>query len=366
MARLLTGSTLVLLLVGLAATGCKHPASESEREDKAELVVLVRTAPVERQTVRELVETAGIVGPSLGAEAQVSAQVTGTVVNVLKDEGQEVVVSEPVLEIDAAVLREGVREAEAEVARAQADEALNRKKLARAKGLFAGEIAAAKEVAQAEADHADAAQALARAQATLRVARLQENRSVVRSPIAGTLLHRLVSPGQYVQPETVLFTVAPLDHLDLSCVVPASALDHLHIGAATEIDCPDRDDADSVGEVRLIAPALDPGSGTATVRVAIANEARALRPGMLCRARIVAARHDAVLVVPVSAVTFAEARGKGTVAVVDRDSVAHVREVTTGIREGDRVEIVQGLADGDRVVSEGSYGLADGTKVRLE
>jgi len=46
--------------------------------------------------------------------------------------------------------------------------------------------------------------------------------------------------------------------------------------------------------------------------------------------------------------------------------VAHVREVTTGIREGDRVEIVQGLADGDRVVSEGSYGLADGTKVRLE
>src|ERR1043166_6887031 len=149
MARLRTSSTLVLLLVGLAATGCKYP-SESERDDKAELVVLVRTAPVERQTVRELVETAGIVG------------------NVLKDEGQEVGASEPVLEIDASVLREGVREAEAEVARAQADEELNRKKLARAKGLLAREIAPAKEVAQAEADHADAAPALARAQATLR------------------------------------------------------------------------------------------------------------------------------------------------------------------------------------------------------
>jgi len=366
MARLRTSGALVLLVGLLSALGCRHSASGTEAEHGADLVVLVHTASVERQTVRELVETAGTVGPSLGAEAQVAAQVTGTVVNVLKDEGEEVAASEAVLEIDASVLREEAREAEAEVGRAQADEELNRKKLARAKSLFARGIVAAKEAAEAEAGHTEAAQTLARARATLRVARLQEDRSVVRSPVQGTLLHRLVSPGQYVQPETVLFTVAPMAHLDLSCVVPASELARLHVGEEAEIDCPGPDDADRIGEIRLIAPALDPGSGTATVRVAMANVARAVRPGMLCRARIVAARHDAALVVPVSAVTFAETGRKGTVAVVDGDSVAHVKEVTTGIREGDRVEIVQGLEDGNRVVSEGSYGLADGTKVRPE
>jgi RND family efflux transporter MFP subunit len=365
MARPRTSGALVLLVGLLSALGCKHSPSGTEAEHRADLVVLVHTASVERQTVRELVETAGTVGPSLGAEAQVAAQVTGTVVNVLKDEGEEVAASEAVLEIDASVLREEAREAEAEVGRAQADEELNRKKLARAKSLFARGIVAAKEAAEAEAGHTEAAQTLARARATLRVARLQEGRSVVRSPVQGTLLHRLVSPGQYVQPETVLFTVAPMAHLDLSCVVPASELARLHVGEEAEIDCPGSD-ADSIGEIRLIAPALDPGSGTATVRVAMTNAARALRPGMLCRARIVAARHDAALVVPVSAVTFAETGRKGTVAVVDGDSVAHVKEVTTGIREGDRVEIVLGLEEGNRVVSEGSYGLADGTKVRLE
>ena len=97
MARLRTSGALVLLVGLLSALGCRHSASGTEAEHGADLVVLVHTASVERQTVRELVETAGTVGPSLGAEAQVAAQVTGTVVNVLKDEGEEVAASEAVL-----------------------------------------------------------------------------------------------------------------------------------------------------------------------------------------------------------------------------------------------------------------------------
>ena len=188
---------------------------------------------------------------------------------------------------------------------------------------------------------------------------------MVRSPVQGTVLHRLVAPGQYVQPDTILFSVAPMAHLDLSATVPASELARLRVGQEAEIDCPGPDAASPRGEVKLLAPVLDPASGTATVRVTITNEARTLRPGMFCRARIVADRHDSTLAVPVSAVTFKEAEQKGTVAVVD-GGVASVKEVTTGIREGNRVEILDGLEEGDRVVSEGNYGLADGTKLRFE
>ena len=284
---------------------------------------------------------------------------------MLKDEGQEVAAGEPVLEIDASVLREEARQAEAEVRRAEADERLTREKLERAKSLFARGIAAAKDVAEAEATHTGALQALGRARAGDQVAQIQERRSVVRSPVQGTVLHRLVAPGQYVQPDTILFSVAPMAHLDLSAVVPASELARLRVGQEGELDCPGPDAASPRGEVKLVAPALDPASGTATVRVAITNEARTLRPGMFCRVRLVADRHDSTLVVPVSAVTFKEAEQKGTVAVVDGD-VARVTEVTTGIREGTRVEILDGLEEGDRVVSEGSYGLADGTKLRFQ
>src|SRR5437867_6582524 len=214
MARLRTSGALVLLVGLLSALGCRHSPSGTEAEHGADLVVLVHTASVERQTVRELVETAGTVGPSLGAEAQVAAQVTGTVVNVLKDEGEEVAASEAVLEIDASVLREEARQAEAEVRRAEADERLTREKLERAKSLFARGIAAAKDVAEAEATHTGALQALGRARAGDQVAQIQERRSVVRSPVQGTVLHRLVAPGQYVQPDTILFSVAPMAHLD--------------------------------------------------------------------------------------------------------------------------------------------------------
>src|SRR5207244_10633840 len=126
----------------------------------------------------------------------------------------------------------------------------------------------------------------------------------------------LVAPGQYVQPDTILFSVAPMAYLDLSCVVPASELARLRAGQEVQLDCPGPDAASPGGEVKLLAPALDPASGTATVRVAITNEARALRPGMFCRARIVADRHDSALVVPVSAITFKEGGKKGAVAAV--------------------------------------------------
>src|SRR5438067_9030889 len=81
------GGALALVAL-LVCAGCKGRPSGTEAADKPDLVVLVRTARVERQTVRELVEAAGTVVPALGTEAQVAAQVTGTVVNVLKDEGR--------------------------------------------------------------------------------------------------------------------------------------------------------------------------------------------------------------------------------------------------------------------------------------
>src|SRR5206468_85812 len=228
-------SGALALLALLVCAGCKGRSSGTEEGDKPDLVVLVRTARVERQTVGELVE------------------------------------------------------------------------------------AAATDVVEAEAAHTGGLQALGPARAGDQVAQIHERRSVVRSPVQGTVLHRLVAPGQYVQPDTILFSVAPMAHLDLSAVVPASELARLRVGQEGELDCPGPDAASPRGEVKLVAPALDPASGTATVRVAITNEARTLRPGMFCRVRLVADRHDSTLVVPVSAVTFKEAEQKGTVAVVDGD-----------------------------------------------
>jgi multidrug efflux pump subunit AcrA (membrane-fusion protein) len=71
------------------------------------------------------------------------------------------------------------------------------------------------------------------------------------------------------------------------------------------------------------------------------------------------------VIVPAEAL-LTSAEGKTTVMVVDKDSVAHEREVEVGIREAGKVQITEGVESGDRVVIAGGLGLEDGTKVKAE
>jgi multidrug efflux pump subunit AcrA (membrane-fusion protein) len=70
--------------------------------------------------------------------------------------------------------------------------------------------------------------------------------------------------------------------------------------------------------------------------------------------------------VPASAVTLeASNADEGTVMIVDKQFVAREKKVTVGVRSGDQIEIVEGLAEGDTVVVEGNFALPDGTKVEI-
>jgi membrane fusion protein (multidrug efflux system) len=116
------------------------------------------------------------------------------------------------------------------------------------------------------------------------------------------------------------------------------------------------------GAVTKIQPAIDQGTRTFKVTVGVANPKELLKPGMFARVDIVTDYHPDALVMPMAAAL--EEEGK-YLAVAVRDGHAHRTEITLGFRDGDKVEVLSGLEEGDQVVLEGAYALAQGAPVRI-
>ena len=120
------------------------------------------------------------------------------------------------------------------------------------------------------------------------------------------------------------------------------------------------------GTIALVGRGADVQSRSVEVWVMVPNPAGRLRANGVARVTISAQTTANAVIVPSSAVTLdATTANSGTVMVVDDKSIAHEVKVTTGIRSGGRTQITSGLKGGETVVTEGNYGLPDGTKVAV-
>jgi len=119
------------------------------------------------------------------------------------------------------------------------------------------------------------------------------------------------------------------------------------------------------GAVTIVSPALDPNSTTVEVWFEAKNPKHELKPGTSVQLSLTARTVKDALVVPTSSVLTAS-DGSTNVMIAGADGLAHQQTVKLGIRNGDDVQIVEGLKEGDRVVSNGAYGLPDKTKIKVE
>jgi len=119
------------------------------------------------------------------------------------------------------------------------------------------------------------------------------------------------------------------------------------------------------GKVTVVSPALDPNSTTVEVWLEAKNPKHALKPGTSVQLSLTAQTVNDALVVPASSVVSAP-DGTPTVMIAGADGRAHQKAVKLGIRNGDDVQIVDGVAASDKVVATGAYGLPDKTKIKIE
>ena len=144
--------------------------------------------------------------------------------------------------------------------------------------------------------------------------------------------------------------------------VPVKEAASITVGRPARITGPA---GDLAGTVSVVSPTANPNSTTLEVWVQTPNPGEKLKPGGTARLTIIAETIQNTLIVPASALLNSDTGGQ-KVMVIGSDMVAHERMVTVGVRQGDRVQIISGVQEGEQVVTSGGLGLEDKRKVVIE
>ena len=195
-------------------------------------------------------------------------------------------------------------------------------------------------------------------------AQAQLSYSEIRSPISGFITDRPLYPGEMAAAGTPLLTVMDLTSVIAKAHIPQSDAAALKVGDPGTMTVPGMD-APIEGKVTIISPALDPGSTTVEVWFEAKNPKHALKPGTSVQLSLTAQTVKNALVVPANSVLTAP-DGSTTVMVAGTDGRAHQTAVELGIRNGEDVQIVDGVTATDKVVANGAYGLPDKTKIKVQ
>src|SRR5579871_171857 len=188
--------------------------------------------------------------------------------------------------------------------------------------------------------------------------------SEIRSPINGFVTDRPLYPGEMAAAGSPLLTVMDLSSVIAKAHIPQEDAAALKVGDKGTITVPGFDKPID-GKVTIVSPALDPSSTTVEVWFEAKNPKHELKPGTSVQVSITAQTVKDALVVPANSVLTGP-DGATTVMLAGSDGLAHQQAVKLGIRNGDDVQVVDGVKEGDKVVSTGAYGLPDKTKIKIE
>jgi len=190
--------------------------------------------------------------------------------------------------------------------------------------------------------------------------------AVIRAPFSGVVTQQFQYQGEMANPGGKLLTIADTSALIAKMQLGEETATRLKAGDEVKVLPDDLPGQTFPGIINLVGRAADPLSRSVEVWVAVANPSGQLRANGVAKVVIAAQPVANAITVPDPAVTLdATNANSGTVMVVDNKSVAHEVHVTIGVRSGGRTQILSGLQGGETVVTEGNYGLPDGTKVAL-
>lgn len=359
-----------LALAALLAAGCGGGKEGTKTESPPVTLTGVATEKVAAAPIPDGFEAVGTV--KARTAAQIAARLAGTVSGALVREGERVGKGKLLVTIEAAessaqaaAARAAVEEAARGVEEARARKRLVDTTFERYHNLFTEQAVTRQEFDNRRGDKEVADQAAARAEA--RLAAAQESARAagavagytrVTAPLAGIVTAKQAERGMTVFPGTPLLTVEEEGAYRLEAAVPESRIGGVKAGAKVRVAV-DGAGVAAEGRIAEVVPAADPGSRTFTVKIDVAGAG--LRSGMFGRVFLPTGERQGILV-PGKAVV--ERGALTSVWVLDAGNRARMRLVKVGSPVGGRVEILAGLAEGERVVTGGMEKITEGAVVR--
>lgn len=352
-----------LMVSALFLNGCKREQRAAAEEGGRPVTTIgPETIAVADSTV---LQTGPVLSGSLSParEAQVRAEIAGTVLETFVEPGQRVRRGTLLARIDDRAVRDSYLSAKSSVRSAEQALQLARRNAERSERLAqAGALAEREREASASAA-ANAEAALAEAQARLATAAKELAYTQVRAPIEGVVSERQATGGDVVQTGNALFTIVDPRSLELAGTVPAEAVGQLKPGAPVEFTVAGYPGRTFRGTLDRVNPTADPATRQVRVYATLPNADQGLVAGLFAEGRVGTDRRK-TLMVPLSAV---DQRGVTPTVLVLRGGKAEQQGVELGVREAatDRIEVRAGLQSGDTVLIGAATAIVPGTAVRV-
>jgi membrane fusion protein (multidrug efflux system) len=360
-------TTVLAGTLGLAvvAYGCSGVGEGKTAASSGKPPVAVEVASVTPATLRQTIEVVGTLEPRFAAE--VKSEFTGIISDVYVTQWVQVEQGTPLAKLDTRDADAMLRGAKAATLQAQVAEHRAERESERATKLKENGLLTQQALDDARSAHDAAVAATQAAQAELTAAETRYAKTIIRSPMAGTVALRAVSVGDRVENmgDRAMFRIVDNRLLELTAVIPSARSAAIRIGQELEFTVDAFPGKTFVGHVTHINPAADPVSRTVKVMADVPNQGGELRGGTFVKGRIRTGERTGVLQIPrVALLSWDVERNSGEVFVV-KDQVAERREVKTGEASGDLVEVTDGLAAGETVVTRGGFLLRPGDRVQI-
>jgi membrane fusion protein (multidrug efflux system) len=297
----------------------------------------------------------------------ISPQVGGVVRAINFDSGQDVQKGQLLVQIDDSVEQADLKSNLATLRNAELA-------LERQRQLIAGGSTATAQVDAALAARDSAAAAADRTRALIA-------QKALTAPFAGRLGLRKIDAGQYVQPGTSIVTLQQLDPIEVDFPVPEQDISRVAVGQPIEISVDAFEGKVFAGKVTSIDARVSIEARTILVRAQVGNANGELRPGMFANVALLVGKGVDVVTLPRTSVTYSlygdtvfvvkpapasAGSAQAAPAPADQPLVLERRVVKTGDTRGDRVAILDGVAAGERIVTEGQLKLQPNARVRID
>ncbi|ALA59326.1 putative Secretion protein HlyD [Nitrospira moscoviensis] len=382
----LLGSLLVSLIVGCNEGRVEQPAPKATAEQEKgqaghetsephQLTVppqalegqTFQTAVVERRGFREAIQATANIKPNEYRLIHLSPRIEGRIIKVMAELGDRVKADQPLALLDSIEL--GRKKADYLQAKTNRD--VDERNYLREEGLFKQRITSEKEYLDAKGKYEKSLAAYRATYEALRLIGLPDEQikhiswSDKREPLshfplvspqAGTVIERTITPGELITPKDKAFTIADLSTVWILLDIYEQHLGAVKVGSEVEITVDAYPKERFRGKIVYLSYLLNPDTRTVDARVEIANPDRRLRPGMFARAALILPSPQGdqqVLVVPQDAIQQVDE--KSVAFVQERPGTYTVRPVLIGRRSGNDAEVLSGLTEGERTVTQGSF-----------
>jgi membrane fusion protein, heavy metal efflux system len=339
-------------------TTVAQPTNLTVTPEQRQRIHLVTVQPA---SFRPMIEATGTVAFNGDRSTQVLSPVSGPATRVIGTPGLVVHRGDPLAYVSSPDFATAV----ADYRKAQSAYRNAKRIATRDSALFANDALARAELEQAQTDLAAADADVDAAVESMRAlgvdeAQIQDVKdgkttaiaAIVRAPIDGTIVEKLIAQGQLLQAgTTACFTIADLGTMWVLANVFANDLPDVAVGQQADV-ITDIARAPVPGRVDYIASLADPGTKAVQVRILAPNNGQVLRRDMFVRVEIKSSKEHRGILVPVSSVLRDE-QNLPFVFVTAGKGFGR-RRITLGTRVGDQYEAADGLAPGDQVVTEGS------------